>query len=258
MGFRSVLSKPFAGYVYKQQTKWALNPGKSQELIFKSLIEKARNTSFGKDHDFASIKSHADFVQRVKVQDYEGLKPYIERVVKGEHDVLWPGQPLYFAKTSGTTSGIKYIPLSKDSIGFHINGARDALLNYVHQTKKSLFLDGKLMFLSGSPEMEKKNGVYVGRLSGIVNHHVPGYLRSNQKPKYETNCIEDWETKLDTIIDETLQERMTLISGIPPWVQMYFDRIVAKTGKKNQRRISRLLAVCIRWRKLRTLSRKTI
>jgi hypothetical protein len=232
MGFRSVLSKPFASWVLKKQNKWSLNPGESQKLIFDSLISKAKNTSFGKDHDFASIKTHEDFVQRVKVQDYEGLKPYIERVVNGEHNVLWPGQPLYFAKTSGTTSGVKYIPISNESIGFHINGALDALLNYVHLTGKSLFLDGKLIFLSGSPEMEKKNGVYVGRLSGIANHHVPGYLRSNQKPSYKTNCIEDWETKLDTIIDETLHERMTLISGIPPWVQMYFDKIVKRTGKK--------------------------
>src|SRR6202008_3748530 len=151
---------------------------------------------------------------------------------KGQKDVLWPGLPLYFAKTSGTTSGIKYIPISKESIPFHIAGARDALLNYIHETGKSAFLDKKLIFLSGSPEMEKKNGIYIGRLSGIVNHHVPGYLRSNQKPSYETNCMSDWEAKLDKIIDETLNERMTLISGIPPWAQMYFDKIVARTGKK--------------------------
>lgn len=231
MGIRSVLSKPFASYVVGKQKQWAGKAGDTQQKIFQYLVSTASNTKFGKDHNFSSIKTYEDFKRNVPVRDYEGLKEYIEKVVKGEQDILWPGLPQYFAKTSGTTSGVKYIPISKDSIGFHINGARDALLNYVHNTGKSLFLDGKLMFLSGSPEMEKKNGIYVGRLSGIVNHHVPGYLRSNQKPSYETNCMDDWEAKLDKIIDETLGERMTLISGIPPWAQMYFDRIVARTGK---------------------------
>jgi hypothetical protein len=232
MGIRSVLSKPFASYVVDKQKQWAGKAGETQEKVFQYLLRKATNTKFGKDHNFSSIKNYEDFKRNVPVRDYEGLKEYIEKVVKGEPDILWPGLPQYFAKTSGTTSGVKYIPISKDSIGFHINGARDALLNYVHSTGKSLFLDGKLMFLSGSPEMEKKNGVYLGRLSGIVNHHVPGYLRSNQKPSYETNCMDDWEAKLEKIIDETLGEPMTLISGIPPWAQMYFDKIVARTGKQ--------------------------
>ncbi len=231
MGIRSVLSKPFASYVVGKQKQWAAKAGETQQKVLKSLLSKAAFTKFGKDHHFASIQNYEDFKKNVPVRDYEGLKDYIEKVVKGEPDILWPGLPQYFAKTSGTTSGVKYIPISKDSIGFHINGARDALLNYVHRTGKSLFLDGKLMFLSGSPEMEKKNGVYIGRLSGIVNHHVPGYLRTNQKPCYETNCMDDWEAKLDKIIDETIGERMTLISGIPPWAQMYFDKLVARTGK---------------------------
>jgi hypothetical protein len=232
MGIRSFLSKPISSYIVGKQNKWASQPGKTQNKVFKYLIDQAKNTAFGKDHDFKSISSYEDFKKRVPIRDYEGLKNYVERVVDGEPDVLWKGKPLYFAKTSGTTSGIKYIPISKESIPFHIAGARDALLNYVYETGKSEFLDGKLIFLSGSPEMEKKNGIYVGRLSGIVNHHVPSYLRTNQKPSYQTNCIEDWETKLDKIIDETIHERMTLISGIPPWVQMYFDKIGERTGKK--------------------------
>jgi GH3 auxin-responsive promoter len=195
------------------------------------LIERAKATQFGKDHDFAGITNHQTFKERVPVRDYEGLSGYIQRVVKGEANVLWPGKPVYFAKTSGTTSGVKYIPITKDSIPFHIAAARDALLNYIDRTGKSAFLDKKLMFLSGSPEIDQKNGIYIGRLSGIVNHHVPGYLRSNQLPGYGTNCIDDWETKLDTIVAETWSQDMSLISGIPPWVQMYFDRIQAKTGK---------------------------
>ena len=207
-------------------------PEKTQQQVFGNIISKAQSTLFGKDHDFSAIQSHEQFKERVNVQDYEGLRPYFDRVVAGESDILWPGKPAYFAKTSGTTSGTKYIPITKDSIPNHINSARNALLSYVHETGNSTFLDGNLIFLSGSPEMEKTAGVYTGRLSGIVNHHVPGYLRTNQKPSYETNCIEDWEEKLEKIIDETLDANMTLISGIPPWVQMYFDRINERTGKK--------------------------
>jgi hypothetical protein len=232
MGIRSILSKPVASYVVKNQEKWASNPGKTQEQVFKYLVQNAAHTKFGKDHGFGDIKSFRDFSRQVPVRDYEGLIPYIDLVKEGQENVLWKGKPVYFAKTSGTTSGVKYIPITKESIPYHIAAARDALLNYIHETGKAAFLDGNLIFLSGSPEMQKKNGIHIGRLSGIVNHHVPGYLRTNQKPSYATNCIEDWETKLDTIVKETIDARMTLISGIPPWVQMYFDRITEKTGKK--------------------------
>jgi hypothetical protein len=232
MGIRSILSKPVASYVVKKQKKWATDPIHTQKKVFKHLIKAAINTMFGKDHDFASIHNYEDFKSRVPVRDYEGLAPYIHKILDGYEDILWKGKPLYFAKTSGTTSGVKYIPVTKESIPFHIAAARDAILNYIHETGNSEFLDGSLIFLSGSPEMEKKNGIFIGRLSGIVNHHVPAYLRSNQKPSYKTNCIDDWEEKLEKVIDETQQARMSLISGIPPWVQMYFDRIVSRTGKK--------------------------
>jgi GH3 auxin-responsive promoter len=232
MGIRSFLAKPFAAYIDKQTKEWSSRPGESQQRVFQSLIQKSKSTLFGKDHGFDSIRSYEDFRKQVPVKDYEALKPYVEKVVHGEANVLWPSKPTYFAKTSGTTSGTKYIPITKDSMPNHINSARNALLSYVHESGNASFLDGGLIFLSGSPELTEKAGIKTGRLSGIVNHHVPGYLRSNQKPSYETNTIEDWELKLDKIIDETLHEDMTLISGIPPWVQMYFDRIQARTGKK--------------------------
>ncbi|HEX5168418.1 MAG TPA: GH3 auxin-responsive promoter family protein [Cyclobacteriaceae bacterium] len=232
MGIRSVLAKPFAAYIATETKKWSREPQVYQEKIFRQLIAEAGDTAFGKDHDFKSIKAHDDFKRNIPIRDYEQLKPYVERVLHGEENILWKGKPAYFAKTSGTTSGTKYIPITKDSIPNHINSARNALLSYVHETGRSSFLDGGLIFLSGSPELTEKAGIKTGRLSGIVNHHVPGYLRSNQKPGYETNCIEDWEEKLERIIDETLAVDMTLISGIPPWAQMYFDRIQARTGKK--------------------------
>ena len=232
MRIRSVLAKPFAAYIASQTKKWSLEPFGFQHQIFNYLINTGKSTRFGKDHNFSLIRNHDDFKKNVPIRDYEDLKIYIEEIIKGKPDILWKGKPAYFAKTLGTTSGTKYIPVTGESIPNHINSARNALLSYVHETGKSAFLDGGLIFLSGSPELEEKAGIKTGRLSGIVNHHVPGYLRSNQKPGYETNCIEDWEEKLEKIINETIHEDMTLISGIPPWAQMYFDRIQSRTGKK--------------------------
>lgn len=231
MGIRSTLSKPFAAYIVKQQEQWSQQPERSQEKILRYLVEKGKNTQFGKDHHFKDIRTYEDFRQAVPVRDYEALSPYIKKILKGEKDVLWRGKPAYFAKTSGTTSGTKYIPITKESIPNHINSARNALLSYVHETGKSDFLDGKLIFLSGSPILDEKAGIPTGRLSGLVNHHVPGYLRTNQLPSYSTNCIEDWEEKLDKVVDETIKQDMTLISGIPPWVQMYFEWIIERTGR---------------------------
>ncbi|WP_324676336.1 GH3 auxin-responsive promoter family protein [Hymenobacter sp. GOD-10R] len=231
MGLKSVLSRPLAAIVHRQYQQWLTQPVATQQRVLADLLAQGGSTAFGRDHDFGAIATAADLARHVPVRDYEALYPYISRVKQGEADVLWPGQPLYLAKTSGTTSGAKYIPLTKASIPNHINGARDALLHYIYHTGRSQFLDGKLIFLSGSPELEQVNGIHTGRLSGIVNHHVPAYLRRNQLPSYQTNTIEDWETKLDHIVEETLNQRMTLISGIPPWVQMYFDRITQRTGK---------------------------
>ena len=232
MGFRSFLSKPFAKYIVNQQKKWSSNPGASQKKVFDQLLTKARDTKFGVDHNFSSIKTHEDFIKQVPVRDYEALKPYVEEILAGKSDILWPGKPAYLAKTSGTTSGTKYIPITKDSIPNHINSARNALLSYVHETGNCKFLDGSLIFLSGSPVLTQTAGINTGRLSGIVNHHVPQYLRTNQMPSYETNCMEDWEDKVDKIVEETADKNMTLISGIPPWVQMYFDKLGQLKGKK--------------------------
>ncbi len=232
MGFRSVLAKPFASLVAKQTHNWASQPGHFQQKVMKDLVKDAAGTLFGKDHGFDQIRSHEDFRKQVPIRDYEALKQYIELVLDGKPDILWPGQPLYLSKTSGTTSGTKYIPITRESMPNHIVSTRNALLSYVHETGRASFLDGKMIFIQGSPELDKKGGINTGRLSGIVNHHIPAYLRSNQKPSWEANVIDDWEEKIERIIDETLPADMTLVGGIPPWVQMYFDRIIARTGKK--------------------------
>ena len=231
MSVKSFFAKIFANIVVMQSQKWMIRPQQTQDKWLSHLVLRARNTQFGKEHLFFSIKSHADFVKRVPIRDYEELRSYMDKVVQGEPNVLWPGKPLYLAKTSGTTSGAKFIPLTKDSIPFHIKGARNAILFYIQETKKAKVVDGKMIFLQGSPILEEKNGVKFGRLSGIVAHYVPKYLQKNRLPSWETNCIEDWETKVEAIVEETVERDMRLISGIPSWIQMYFERLVAKTGK---------------------------
>ena len=232
MSIKSFAAKRFARIVVNKMNKWAAKPVETQQKVFAALIKQAKNTSFGHDHDFANITTHQDFVKRVPIRDYEQLRPYVDRVVAGEANILWPGKPLYFAKTSGTTSGAKYIPLTKESMPTHIKAARNAILCYINETGNADFVDGKMIFLQGSPEMDSKNGIGLGRLSGIVAHYVPAYLQRNRMPSWETNCIEDWETKVDAIVEETKGENMTVISGIPSWVQMYFERLETATNKK--------------------------
>ena len=232
MNIKSILAKPFAKSIAARIYKQSKNAVKVQQNVFKNLIAQAQNTTFGKDHNFSNIKSYEDFIKQVPIRDYEELKPYIEKVIAGESDVLWKGKPIYFAKTSGTTSGVKYIPLTKESMPMHISAARNALLMYIAETKKANFVNGKMIFLQGSPELGEKNGIKTGRLSGIAAHYIPKYLTKNRLPSWETNCIEDWETKIEAIVDETINENMTLISGIPSWVQMYFEKLVERSGKK--------------------------
>ncbi|MBN9285365.1 MULTISPECIES: GH3 auxin-responsive promoter family protein [unclassified Flavobacterium] len=231
MSIKSIVAKILAKNIYNKTQQWAKNPVATQEKVFSELIQNARQTHFGKDHNFSAITTIADFQKQVPVRDYEELKPYIDRMVKGEEDVLWKGKPIYLAKTSGTTSGAKYIPLTKESMPFHIEAARNAILHYIHETGNAKFVDGKMIFLQGSPILEEKNGIKLGRLSGIVAHYVPKYLQRNRMPSWETNCIEDWETKVNAIVEETYDENMMVISGIPSWVQMYFEKLKEKGQK---------------------------
>lgn len=237
MGVKSVLARPVAGLIANQITKWAAFPHAAQAAVFQQLMKKGSRTAFGKDHGLAPGLRYEAFREKVPIRDYEGLRPYVERIKAGEKDVLWPGRPRYFAKTSGTTSGVKYIPLTTDSLPNHFGTARNALFNYYARSGQGGWLDGKLIFLSGSPELEQVGGIPTGRLSGIVNHLVPAWLRTNQLPSYTTNCIDDWETKLDKIVEETLKADMRLISGIPPWVKMYYERLLEASGKRSVREV---------------------
>ena len=232
MKIKSFLARPFASYIYKGIRKGMATAVADQENILKTQLKVGRTTEIGKEAGLDKVNSYGEYQQAIPIRDYEEMRPWVDKIKEGRHNVLWKGKPIYFAKTSGTTSGTKYIPITKDSIPNHINTARNALLCYMAETGNTRFADGKLIFLSGSPELERVGGIPTGRLSGIVNHHVPKYLRTNQMPSYETNCIEDWEAKLNKIVDETINQNMTLISGIPPWMQMYFDELIKRSGKK--------------------------
>jgi hypothetical protein len=233
MSIKSIAAKLFARKIYIQTLGWSSKPVEIQLEVFKSLIKNAKKTEFGKDHHFDAIKTISDFQNNVPVRDYEDLKTYVDKIKIGEENILWKGKPLYFAKTSGTTSGAKYIPLTKESMPYHIEAARNAILHYVHETGKADFVDGKMIFLQGSPILTEKHGINFGRLSGIVAHFVPKYLQKNRMPSWETNCIEDWDTKVNAIVGETIKEDMSVISGIPSWVQMYFERLQEKSGGKK-------------------------
>ena len=227
---KKIGAKILAKFIHHKNQKWIRNPLLAQQKTFDFLIQKAKSTDFGREHGFNKIKDYKDFQALVPIRDYEGHRVYVDKMLEGATSVLWPGKPLYYAKTSGTTSGVKYIPLTKDSMPTHITAARDALLNYIYETGKTNFVNGKQIFLQGSPTLKNKNSNVIGRLSGIVAHYVPKYLQKNRMPSWETNCIEDWETKVDAIVRETLTENMSLIAGIPSWVQMYFEKLIEQTG----------------------------
>ena len=229
---KSFFAKIYARQIFKKVKKWVDEPVKTQERTFQYLIAQAKNTTFGKDHQFDQINSYSDFKKKVPVRDYEALKDYVQRIKNGEKDILWKGSPSYFAKTSGTTSGAKYIPITNESMKYQVAAAKEALLLYIANTGNAGFVDGKMIFLQGSPVLDTSHKIKTGRLSGIVAHFVPSYLQKNRMPSWETNCIDDWETKLDAIIKETIVEDMRLISGIPSWVQMYFEKLKEKEGKK--------------------------
>lgn len=237
MSLKAALALPYARHITRKVQQRAADPVATQAAVLAQLVRFANDTRFGREHRLHEVRTHAELLQAVPLRDYEGFKPYIDRILFGEEDVLWPGKPLYLCKTSGTTSGAKYIPITKESLPNHIESARRALLTYIARTGDASFVDGKMIFLQGSPVLDKSRHIPTGRLSGIVANHVPAYLLRNRMPSFATNSIADWETKVEAIVCETMRADMRLISGIPAWVQMYFERLLARTGKRTVREV---------------------
>ncbi|GAB5538719.1 MAG: GH3 auxin-responsive promoter family protein [Salibacteraceae bacterium] len=231
MGVKALAAKFLASFEKRGIQQWSNDPIKAQLHTFEWLLKRASTTAFGKDHNLHEQLPQKEWVNHVPLTDYEGLKDYVDRLRNGEQNVLYPGLPDYFCTTSGTTSGAKYIPMTKHGIQAQVKAARSALLSYIHQSGNARFTEGKMIFLQGSPVLEERNGIQTGRLSGIVAHHVPSYVQANRLPSMATNGIEEWETKINAIVDETIDQDLRLISGIPPWVQMYFERLLERSGK---------------------------
>ncbi len=237
MSLRSSIAKPYARLVTKAVMRRAMDPVSAQLGVLRRLIQCGAATAFGSEHKLHQVHDHASLVQAVPLRDYEGFRPYIDRLVAGEQNVLWPGRPLYLCKTSGTTSGTKYIPITRHSLPNHIDSARRALLAYIASGGQTDFVNGKMIFLQGSPVLDTQGAIPTGRLSGIVANHVPRYLLNNRLPSFATNTLPDWETKVEAIVTETMTQDMRLISGIPAWTQMYFERLLARTGKSTVKEV---------------------
>jgi len=231
MNIKQHIAAAWGAYAARQYRKKEKNAVKDQCRWLKKLIKEGRRTRFGREHDFDSVRDYDEYKKAVRPRTYEDFKPYIDRIVNGAKNELWPGRPLYFAKTSGTTSGTKYIPISRQSMPFHVKAARDMLLLYLHKTGNTDFLTGKMIFLQGSPLLRSTGGIPTGRLSGIAAHYVPKYFQKQRLPSWETNIIEDWTVKIERIVNETLGQDMTLVSGIPSWVQHYFEKLIERAGK---------------------------
>lgn len=237
MSLKSFAAKLLARRSTARVMHAAMNPVAAQQAVLRKLISGGKHTVFGKEHGLEHVKDHASLIKAVPLRDYEALRPWIDRIVNGEHNVLWPGLPLYLCKTSGTTSGAKYIPITKASLPNHIDSARNALFAYIERSGNTAFVDGRMIFLQGSPVLDRKGNVPSGRLSGIVANHVPAYLLKNRMPSFTTNSIPDWETKVEAIVGETMSADLRLISGIPAWVQMYFERLLTRTGKATVKEV---------------------
>ena len=229
---------------YSIQDKTQNEADTIQKKILEKFIKKSKTTEFGIDHNFKKIRNYKDYIRNVSIRDYEDIKIYIEKIKKGKINILWPGKPKYFAKTSGTTSGAKFIPITKESLKNQINSATYLLISYLIDKKSLKSINGRVMFISGSPNLIEENGIKIGRLSGIVNYHQPKYLKHMILPSKEVNKIEDWEKKIEKIADETIGKDLRILGGIPPWVQMYFDILTKKTGKKIKEIFPNLTLLC--------------
>lgn len=207
------------------------NPFAAQDATFNHLISRAKNTRFGREHDFHSISHYKDFKRHVPLRDYEALKPYINAIIAGESDVLWPGRPIFFAQTSGTASGNKYIPITTDFLQPYRTSAINAMCVYIAETGDAASVMGKLFYFAQNIETDRFNGVSVRPISGIAQAHTPRLFRKRFLPSDKANSINDFEKKIDISVEETVHEDVTLISGIPAWVQFYCNKLIERTGK---------------------------
>ena len=204
------------------------------ELLLK-LLNKAKNTKLGKEKEFASIKNYKDFTVKVPIQKYETFEPLIERCRKGEQNIFWPSDIKWFAKSSGTTNAkSKFIPVSDDALEYcHMKAGKDMLCWYINNNPKTQLFTGKGLRLGGSSEVYQDNGSYFGDLSAMIIENMPFWADFSSAPSQEVALMSNWETKMDAIIDETINENITSLAGVPSWMLVLLNRVLERTGKDN-------------------------
>lgn len=205
-----------------------------QELLFK-LINTAKNTEFGKQHEFFSIKTYQEFASKIPIQQYESIEPLIERCRKGEQNLFWPTTVKWFAKSSGTTNAkSKFIPVSDEAIEYcHLKAGKDMLCLYINNNEDAQLFTGKGLRLGGSSAIYEDNNSYFGDLSAIIIENMPFWADFSSAPRQETALLSEWETKMEAIIDETIHENITSLVGVPSWMLVLLNRVLEKTGKET-------------------------
>jgi phenylacetate-coenzyme A ligase PaaK-like adenylate-forming protein len=211
------------------------NPVNAQEEQLRLLIERASGTVIGKKYHFEKIHSVKDFRQQVPLHSYNDLFPYIEEMMNGKADILWPGKVKWFAKSSGTTAGkSKFIPVTEEALELnHYQGAKDAMTFYLNLYPKTGLLHGKTLKLGGSKQLLKFENAYVGDLSAIMIDNMPLWSNLITIPEKKTALLSDWEEKLQKIIAEAIPSKLTGLAGVPSWMLMFLQEVLKQTGKKN-------------------------
>ena len=212
------------------------HPHEVQREVLFDLLDKASNTEFGLKYNFKSIHSEKEFGEQLPIQGYDDIKPTVERMMLGEKNLLWPGETKWFAKSSGTTNEkSKFIPVSKDSLeDVHFRGGRDVLALYLKNYPDSGILSGKALTLGGSSKVNSiNNNCYYGDLSAIIIENIPFWTEFLRTPSTEISLIEEFEEKLEKIIEHSLNENVTSFSGVPSWYLVLLKRVLEVTGKDN-------------------------
>tara|TARA_R110000796_G_scaffold63834_1_gene147616 strand:+ start:166 stop:1680 length:1515 start_codon:yes stop_codon:yes gene_type:complete len=204
------------------------------ELLF-SLLKVARNTEIGRKYNFDSIKSYREFNQRIPIVNYEEFQPLIERSRNGEQNIFWPTSIKWFAKSSGTTNAkSKFIPVSTESLeDCHYAASKDLLCMYLNNNEDAQLFTGKSLRLGGSKELYKEKGTVFGDLSAILIDNMPFWAEFSSTPSNRVSLMSDWETKMQAIVEETIEENVTSLAGVPSWMLVLLNNVLDKTGKDN-------------------------
>jgi len=233
MNTTKIISKIFNSRL-KEIDRYATHAAELQQAAWARLIRTAKDTEWGKKFDYQSIRNYEDFSNRVPIQNYEEIKPYVERLWAGEQNLLWPSRIRWFAKSSGTTNDkSKFLPVSNDALkDIHYKGGTDAVAIYLRNNPDSRFFSGKGLIMGGSlaPNLNSPH-TQVGDLSAILIKNVSPLVNMIRVPSKEIALMSEWESKIEAIANSTIKSDITSISGVPSWMLVLIKRILEKTGK---------------------------